>query len=456
MIKLVPNIRSRIASLAREDGFGIVETLVAAVILVLAVLATFTAYDAGTRATFRAQQSQVRLGRAQQEMEKIRALPYDQIAMTFLPGFSSDPSDPRNRVQNGTFNLQRNGANYATMVVNGGTRIGGGPVSGGVIDPGPEHFQSGDVGGDIYRFVVWQKNNGCDPQTCTSQDLKRVIILVKPETTIAGGSRDYVEIHSDFIDPADSSISDLPPSDGQRVTGQQFWLTDTPCDSDDGTTRQGISGPHWLHNTFGSCGDGLQTGTTAGAPDTLIPALPPGDSSTPVYDYQSDWEPSPDTDVGIQIQPVSSGGCNWRGSGADPQTTFHTWVTDPMNSSFVITRDSTLNRNATLVFFSKTINDAQQRGKICAWLFVRSPSGTDTALPGSPFTYTAASWPKLFGSGTPLAMDMGATQTVPAGSRLGLAVGVGDRSETEAALEFMYDHPRYPAQLEVQTTTPLG
>jgi hypothetical protein len=133
------------------------------------------------------------------------------------------------------------------------------------------------------------------------------------------------------------------------------------------------------------------------------------------------------------------------------------WLTDPMASDFVITHDSTLNRDATLVFFSKTINSAQQQGKICAWMFVRPPSGADIPLPGSPFQYPLASWPQAYPSnGTPLAMDMGGSQTVPAGSQLGLAVSVGDRNDTPAALEFMFDHPTYPARLEVQTTTPLG
>jgi hypothetical protein len=289
---------------------------------------------------------------------------------------------------------------------------------------------------------------------------------VKPDTTAAGGDREYVEIHSDFIDPEDSSVSDLPPNGGQRVTGQQFWLTDTPCDPAGTTVREDIDSHagdswdpadgHWLHDTLGDCANGLQTGTTVGAPDALIPAQPPGDNTTPTYDYQSDWEPNPNTDKGIQIQPASNGGCVWRPTNSNPQTRFHVWLTDPMASPFEIARDATLNRNATLVFFSKTINNALQSGRLCAWLFVRSPAGSDTLLPGpQPFTKTSASWPTSFGPDT-ISMDLGGAQTVPAGSRLGLAVSGGDRSTTPAALEFMYDHPSYPARLEVETTTPLG
>jgi hypothetical protein len=133
-----------------------------------------------------------------------------------------------------------------------------------------------------------------------------------------------------------------------------------------------------------------------------------------------------------------------------------------MDSDFVITRNAALGLHATLVFFSKTINNALQRGKICGWLFVRPPTGPDIILPRSPFqTSSSGYWPTTFGSGT-LVMDMGVgvAPIVPALSRLGLAVSVGDKNDTQVGanggLEFMYDHPSYPARLEVQTTTPCN
>ena len=56
----------------REDGFTIIEVLVASLIMVLGVLPPA---EAATRNTTRAKDTQVVLNIAQQEMEKLRALP---------------------------------------------------------------------------------------------------------------------------------------------------------------------------------------------------------------------------------------------------------------------------------------------------------------------------------------------------------------------------------------------
>jgi len=450
-------IQSRFGCIAGEEGFGIVEVLVAAVVLIIGLLAVFSAFDAGNAATFRAKQSQVALDMAQQEMEKIRALPYGQIALTAPPAFSSDTSDPRNRVSNGTFDVDKNPATTnPDLVVNGGTQIGQDPVSGGVINPGPEPFTNGDASGNIYRFVVWQKNNGCSSPTCTGQDFKRVIIAVKPDTTtVGGGARPYIEIHSDFIDPKDSSVSDIPPNGGLLETRQQFWLTDTPCASSGTTVRAAITANHLLHNTLGNCANGLQTGTTAGAPDAILTSLPPGDPfSTPTYDYSNDayLNASPYTDKGVQIQPQDTTGCNFAGTGTNPQSKVHRWVTDKMTSAFSMTGD------ASLSFFSRTINAAVQQGKICVWLFIRSSTNVDTQLPGSPFSYApggTGNWPTSFGStGIQFVLPNFGQQTVAINSRLGLAISV-NKDVTPASLEFMYDHPAYPTRFEAETTTPL-
>src|SRR5207247_2130200 len=71
----------------------------------IAVLGTL---DAATRNTFRAEQSQAATNVAQQQLEQIRNLDYDQVAMTATPAHSSDPTSPFFRVSGGNFNLTWN------------------------------------------------------------------------------------------------------------------------------------------------------------------------------------------------------------------------------------------------------------------------------------------------------------------------------------------------------------
>jgi hypothetical protein len=45
--------------------------------------------------------------------------------------------------------------------------------------------------------------------------------------------------------------------------------------------------------------------------------------------------------------------------------------------------------------------------------------------------------------------------TIPAGDRLGVAFGVERSNTTGDGLAFMYDHPKFPARLEVDSNTPI-
>ena len=45
--------------------------------------------------------------------------------------------------------------------------------------------------------------------------------------------------------------------------------------------------------------------------------------------------------------------------------------------------------------------------------------------------------------------------TIEPGERLGLALSVERANTGGDGLSFMYDHPKYPARLEVDTSTPL-
>src|SRR5581483_2303669 len=157
-----------------DDGFTVVEVLVAAVLLTLTGIAVFGLVDAASRNNYRSQQSQVVNDRLQQEMEKLKKVPYDQLALTSLPTHSNAPNDPNSRVSGTTFNVSQSGSNYEGLVYNGGnSQEAGGTVSGGTVDPGPTPFQSGDVTGKVYRYVTWQHDDACN--NCGQDWYKHVV-----------------------------------------------------------------------------------------------------------------------------------------------------------------------------------------------------------------------------------------------------------------------------------------
>jgi type II secretory pathway pseudopilin PulG len=460
----------------REAGFTIVEVLVAIVVLVMGALATFSLLSAANRNTDRAKASQVALDLAQQELEALRSLGNEELALTTTPPPSSDPLEPGYRVSSGKFAVIREPmGSYRKLVVNGypleGEAESEKVVEGGVVVPS-ESFETGDVRGTIHRYVVWRNDTACGEACPTAQDYKQIVVTVKLDTPgNQAGERGYVEAQSNFVDPTDSSEKDPSAnSKGELVTAQQFFLTDTPCSASGATERQEIAGDHLLHNTLGDCADGLQTGSTEGAPDALLLGAPPDPApedpnNPPLYDYSDDTylEPTPDTDKGVQILKDETGGCHYKPSGTTtPQAQVHRWLTDPMPIDFKMTE------KVTLEFYTRTINDELYKSKLCVYLYKwdESASPPETMLTNQNggtayWTYAPEGneyWPRYSWDKVRLRMTFnGAPYTIPEGDRLGVALSVerSGTSSTADGIPVMYDHPNYPTRIEVDTSTPI-
>lgn len=462
-----------------EAGLTLVEVLIAVLVLVAGSLATFGILRAATINDQRAKGTQVALDWAQKEIEFLRSLSNEELALTEPPPHSSDPKNPDYRVNEtkGTFALTREPAEEASppyLVFKGSSLYGGGVVEKGAVVP-EKPFSSGDVTGEVYRYVVWRNDETC--ASCPGeQDYKQIVVAVKlDQKGNESGERGYVEVQSDFIDPADSAADDPLPSLGGKVNSpQQFFLSDTPCASAGGTEREEwpqreATGDHALHNTLGTCASGPQTGSTLGAPDALLLGSPtdpaPADSSSPpLYDYSDDYLGQitrPETAKGIQIVPDDSGGCHFTPTGsAEPQWQVHRWVTDPMPFDF------TLTENATLDFFTRSLNELRYSGTLCIYLFDREeepagevgPIAHDTVLPGAEATYGGqgnGQWPRKE-EWTEVRVPMTFTEArIKAGHRLGVALTVNGSSE-EGAVPILYDHPDYRTRIEIETPTPLS
>lgn len=465
-------------STERQAGFTIVEVLVATLILVIGALATFGLLSSATKNTQRAKATQVALDLAQNELEKLHSLKDEELALTAAPAGSEDKLNPGYRVSSDTFALVREPASeYKKLVVDGGELYGKsgeeGTIKGGVVSPGPTSFTSGDVTGKVYRYVVWQNDTSCSEANCPGpQDYKQIIVAVKLDTPPnQPAERGYVEVQSDFINP--TSFSGTNPVSGQHgvVTAQQFYLTDTPCSSTPPTSRKEITGDHLLHNTLGTCANGLQNGSTKGAPDALLRGAPPDpapeDPTVPaLYDYSNDFylEPTPDTDKGVQILRDDTSGCHYVPTGTThPEAKVHRWVTDPMTSSFVMTG------RVTIEFYTRTLNDALYTGTLCVFLFDRHetgspPVGTDSLLTNEStglayWSYTPQGngyWPRNAWTKVRLTMQFKKPPfTVASGDRLGVALSVDPANTPAEAIPIMYDHPDDPTRIEVDTNTPL-
>jgi type II secretory pathway pseudopilin PulG len=471
----------------REDGMTIVEVIVAGMILVVGGLGVLGIVDAATRSTFRAEQSQVVSNVLQAEMEKLRQLPYEKLALTALPVHDNDPENPNSRVASVSFFYAgRNGTGLKSLVYNGAPD-GSETIEGGTVSPGPTPFQVGQIKGDVYRYVVWDT---CPSSLCQDgRYLKRAVVAVSLDQTASGGARRYQEVQGQFVDP------DAEPADvsGQQPGGSEtvpwpLWLTDTPCSQAERQPHPPENGDHASHNTRGDCDNGPQVGNVPGAPDLLwteAPDLPPQNPEPPdpdfpgypdyKYDYSTDVEG--EGDEGLQVLP--GGKCDSTATtdlargvatapDADPSAfrKVHRWLTPPMPAT-AGGADVLLAGDGTLHLFTRTIASAVYQGRVCAWLFVRTYDKgtiTDTLVfnLGPPlslhFNHFATSWPSSGWTEITLLLsfghaDEGGALPLPPGSRLGLALSVGD--DTPTGLQFLYDEPSFDSLLQLETTGAL-
>lgn len=490
-----------------EEGLTLIEVLVASIVVALAAMATFGVLAAATRNAQRAQATQVAIDKAQEEIEKLHTLAYDELALDRNPQPSTNPLNPNYRVNIPNFAVKRNPVGqYVEMDVD---------LETGVVTPGPIPFKEGTVSGKLYRYVVWRNDPQCPESAekltedfCPGKhDYKQIIVAAKLDTPgNETRERNYIEVQSQVVNPEaraqrstqgtetgggglgeggeqeqkereeeEKNDQTGSASSGKAITAQQFFLSDTPCSTAGKTIRQEITGDHLLHNTLGTCASGLQNGQSKnGAPDALVIGSPPdpdpADEANPLlYDYSSDsyLEPTPDTDKGVQILHDDSAGCNFvPKSSVHPEAKVHRWVTDPMPREFK------MSGTVTLEFYSRTLNEASYPGTVCVYLFTRKETGTgastvatDTLLENELtkklfWTYSAqgtGGWPRTEWTRLRLTMKIGGTlpKAIPIGQRLGVGLSVDAGTTPADAIPVMYDHPNYPTRLEVDTTTPF-
>jgi type II secretory pathway pseudopilin PulG len=468
--------------MSNEQGMTLVEVVVAGMILIVGALGVFGIVDAGTRNVFRAEQSQVVANLLQQEMEKLRSVPYSELALTSLPAHAAEAENPDSRIASTNFFYTgRRGTGLKPLVYNGGTSDGE-TIKGGTVDPGPTEVQIGNLKGTVYRYVVWDT---CPASLCQDgRHLKRAVVAVRLNTTAAGGSPRYQEIQGQFVDPeVEPQVLPEQEPGGSDDESWMLWLTDTPCSAAERVPPPTENGDHPTHNTRGDCANGPQTGSTPGAPDLLWPEAasdegegPEGKKVDYPYDYATDVEPKTEAgaDEGLQIEP--GGECDAAattelaiGVAKDPDPDpnafkeVHRWLSPPV-PSHEGEQDLLLTGEGTLNLWTRTLGGAPYAGEICAWLFARSESAgtvTDTLVVnlGPPtsldFNYFEQSWPS---SGwTEIAMPLsfgyaeeGGALPLPPGSRLGLALSVG--SGTSSALQLRYDMPSFDSRIQLATT----
>ncbi|MEJ7775108.1 MAG: hypothetical protein WKF72_09900 [Nocardioidaceae bacterium] len=469
-----------------QDGFFMVEIVVAAALLLIIILGLLGAFDAVTRLAYGAQRHQQALAYGQSEIERLRTLDYrTQLGLTSLPAASASdgnpPSAPSKNPSDPNFYVSGTGLKIMTRYSDktSGLQAGISPNPEPLVGPGdpkltspqvvagPESFNAEGVKGKIYRYVTFNAQHcpgltlsGIVTPCLSDAATKRVTLaLILDPVGNGAGPAKPIWISTVIADPLATPAGISPPTvpTGVSVTAQPLYLYDTPCAPF--TTRQPITGSHSSHNTSalitkGCSGSGTLLDPIVAPPDLMDNDVTPGADTAPFRDYSNEvTRPAPGgmtSPAGLALRRPGSGTCL-----APPASTstdasrVHSWGSKAVPSTgFSIPASG----RAGLSFWTQTLSGSAGSARMCVLLRSLLPGGLIGTTIGSG-SYEQSQWPT---SPTQLsfAWDLPASiTTLLSGQRLVLTVWLTSSSASDVVL--LYDHPSYQSSLTVTTTTPL-
>jgi prepilin-type N-terminal cleavage/methylation domain-containing protein len=143
---------------AAEDGFTLIEMLVAAIVLVIGIGGAVTVLASTNHASSAAERHSVGIDQAQNVIENARSLPYAQVGLNGSSWTSAGlgATDPTARVSGSNFTPVTGASNESLIV----------PGANGVPSPGLQPYRQVTVGSGgsavtakIYTFVSWRRES---------------------------------------------------------------------------------------------------------------------------------------------------------------------------------------------------------------------------------------------------------------------------------------------------------
>lgn len=465
---------------AAQDGFTLIELMVAIVILVIGVLGLAIGFNSARKLSLVSERDATMAHVAQKEIERLQSIAYSQIALNptlsspaeSTPSHSTDPTNPDYYVTAASpaaLQWDRS-SSTSTETIDVDT-------SAGSLLP-VQNWSEGNLSGQIYDFVTWSSDPHCGQGCPASQNYKRVSVAV----TMGGGLQPYPVWVSSVIADPNAAPTGGPSGNGNPLNSPGTTCHDSnnnvvPCTNDIGGSAvsfflhdwsatagapQAPSADHATHATVGAVSGllcsllSILPALTTGCPqpDIMDGNPPSGTGSTPLYHYSSDQGIS-GYPGGRVLKP--SGDCTtgaWNTSLSNIASEF--WVSSP------VTATTTFTGQGGLSMATQTVGSVNAAVTFCVALYDVPPSGgvggslvnilgwPPVNLGGAAYT-PPGNWP-ISPSQTAFSFDFRGSQgnvSIAVGHRLGVRIWIKDN--VSAAIAVLYDHPTYPAQLELNT-----
>lgn len=158
--RLMATCRKRLAG---QAGFGLIEAIVATLMLAVGALALFGVFDSSSKAATATNREEVAANQAERQIEWIRTRAYKEVWMASVPAAGVGSANPLSRISGSGVNARyavggdtsRLEELVSTATTTGAQRTGTG------IAPGPTSFSVAtgtgqQITGKIYTFVSWR------------------------------------------------------------------------------------------------------------------------------------------------------------------------------------------------------------------------------------------------------------------------------------------------------------
>jgi prepilin-type N-terminal cleavage/methylation domain-containing protein len=160
---------------AGEDGFTLIELMVAIMVLAVGLVALVTSFDHSRDLVSVAEKTEVASHRAEQELERILSLPYASVAHASTPASSDDSADPAFYVSGTSYQYDQGSTGppqSETLAV----------ATGGSIPAAVAGWTDSEtrLTGQIQSFITWTGDY------CTAADRTRCAKRVTVAVTVGG------------------------------------------------------------------------------------------------------------------------------------------------------------------------------------------------------------------------------------------------------------------------------
>jgi prepilin-type N-terminal cleavage/methylation domain-containing protein len=174
----LPSLRQPLR-LPAEDGFTLVELLVAILVLTVGLLGLIGGFDSARKLNLLSERRTSMAHRAQLEIERLQAIPYSELAMKEKPSHSAEVTNPDFYVKEGGTEYQygEKATEAEKLVTESSGKIAKEPAGRKCsTEPGACEWEDGPVKGYVYDFVTWHK----DENVCktTETNYKRLTVAV--------------------------------------------------------------------------------------------------------------------------------------------------------------------------------------------------------------------------------------------------------------------------------------